>query len=70
MFFLFSDEVADLDWKKTLRQLTVFGFISLSGKSMPSQALCQFTYWFSQLPSYIKVLMPPLRCESRITYKA
>jgi hypothetical protein len=64
MFFLFSDEVADVDLKTALRQLMAFVFTLLSEKSMSPQALCQVTYWFAQLPSYIKALMPPLRCES------
>jgi hypothetical protein len=51
MFFLFSDEVADLDLKTALRLLMAFVFTLLSEKSMSLLALCQFTYWFAQLPS-------------------
>jgi hypothetical protein len=56
--------VADVDLKTALRQLMAFVFTLLSEKSMSPQALCQVTYWFAQLPGYIKALLPPLRCES------
>ncbi|MCM3272737.1 IS4 family transposase, partial [Paenibacillus elgii] len=66
LFFLFSDEVRDLDLKAAFQQIFAF-FLKLSqtkNKQEKSAILSQVQQWISSLPSYIKVLMPKLSCET------
>ena len=66
LFFLFSDEVRDLNLKAALQQIYVF-FLELSqakNKREKSAVLSQVQQWISSLPSYIKALMPKLSCET------
>ncbi|NEN83498.1 transposase [Paenibacillus elgii] len=66
LFFLFSDEVRDLDLKAAFQQIFAF-FLELSqtkNKREESAILSQVQQWISSLPSYIKALMPKLSCET------
>lgn len=64
LFYLFADEVTDLDLKTALRQLMVFVLTLLPNKPENSVTLCQLRNWISELPSYIKALFVQLGCES------
>ncbi len=66
LFFLFSDEIRDLDLKAALQQIVSF-FLELSQtrtRREKSALLSQVQQWISGLPSYIKALMPILSCET------
>jgi hypothetical protein len=66
LFFLFSDEVRDLDLKAALQQIVSF-FIELSQTKTKKEKLTilsQVQQWISGLPSYIKALVPNLSCET------
>jgi hypothetical protein len=66
LFFLFSDEVRDLDLKTALQHLVEF-FLELAKartKRDKSAVFCQLQLWISSLPSYIKGLFTKLSCES------
>ncbi len=66
LFFLFSDEVRDLDLKAAFQQIFAF-FLELSqtkNKREESAISSQVQQWISSLPSYIKALMPKLSCET------
>jgi hypothetical protein len=66
LFFLFSDEIRDLDLKTALNQLITF-FLELVDpalKEEQSSVLSQVQQWISGLPNYIKALFTKLSCES------
>ncbi|TVY07048.1 IS4 family transposase [Paenibacillus cremeus] len=66
LFFLFSDEVRNLDLKTALQQIVSF-FLELSQtktKREKSAVFSQVHQWISGLPSYIKALVPNLCCET------
>ncbi len=66
LFFLFFDEVRDLDLKTALQRLTVFFFELAEAKTKPDKSAVfrQLQQWISSLPSYIKGLFTQLSCES------
>jgi len=64
LFYLFADEVMDLDLKTALRQLMAFVLDLLPNKPENYESLSQLRNWISELPSYIKVLFAQPRCES------
>jgi hypothetical protein len=64
MFYLFCDEVKDMDIKTALRQLMMYTFLLASGKLNTQDANTQLLDWIRQLPSYIKALCPFSLCES------
>jgi SRSO17 transposase len=65
LFYLFADEVSDIDLKTALKQLMIFVLDLLTDKSRENEALlCQLQNWISELPSYIKALFAQVRCES------
>jgi len=64
LFYLFADEVMDLDLKTALRQLMEFVLNLLPNKPENSESLCQLHKWISELPSYIKGLFSQQVCES------
>ncbi|EGW37735.1 hypothetical protein DOT_4368, partial [Desulfosporosinus sp. OT] len=64
LFYLFADEVMDLDLKTALRQLMTFVLDLLPNKPKNKESLSQLHNWISALPSYIKALFAQLRCES------
>jgi hypothetical protein len=64
LFYLFADEVMDLDLKTALRQLMAFVLDFLPNKPENSEQLCQLHNWISELPSYIKALFAQPVCES------
>ncbi|MNI83884.1 hypothetical protein D3C73_1407380 [compost metagenome] len=66
LFFLFSDEVRDLDYQTALQQLmTLFLQIAKAKTTKEkSNLFCQLRKWIAGLPSYIKGLFIDLSCES------
>lgn len=66
LFFLFADEVRDLDYQTALQQLITL-FLQMAGAKTikdKSTVFCQLREWISGLPSYIKGLFNQLSCES------
>lgn len=66
LFFLFADEVRDLDFQTALQQLMVL-FLDLAQaktKKNKTSVFCQLQDWITSLPSYIKGLFKDLSCES------
>ncbi|WP_028987072.1 IS4 family transposase [Thermicanus aegyptius] len=65
MFYLFADEVTNIDLKTALRQLMAFVQELLKNQPKESTALlCQLQKWISELPGYIKRLFVIPGCES------
>jgi hypothetical protein len=64
MFYLFCDEVKDIDLKTALRQLMAFVFLLMSGYHDHREVMCQVLDWISQLPNWIKALWSVPLCES------
>ena len=64
IFYLFCDEVKDMDLITALRQLMIFVFALMGKKTNQEEVMCQVFEWFAQLPSYIKALCPFSLCES------
>jgi len=65
LFYLFADEVVDIDLKTALRQLMIFVLDLLTSRYSDNEALlCQLQNWISELPSYIKALFAQPGCES------
>jgi hypothetical protein len=66
MFYLFCDDVKDMDLKTALQQL--WQFIQLFLQKEQGQdsdpVLCQLGQWIATLPNYIKACLPNLSCES------
>jgi len=66
LFFLFADEVRDLDYQTALQQLMNL-FLEMSQvktKKNKTAVFCQLQEWISSLPSFIKDLFRDLSCES------
>jgi len=66
LFFLFADEVRDLDYQTALQKLMLL-FLRLTQsktKRENSSVFCQLHEWISGLPFYIKGLFYDLGCES------
>jgi len=66
LFFLFSDEVRDLDLKTALQYLITFflAFTEAKSKRDQSAVFRQFQQWIASLPNDIKGLFGKLSCES------
>lgn len=64
LFYLFADEVMDLDLKTALRQLMAFVLNVLTDNPEYREPLSQLHKWISELPSYIRALFPQMVCES------
>lgn len=64
LFYLFADEVMDLDLKTAIRQLMAFVLNLLPNTPENHESLSQLHEWMSELPSYIKALFTQTRCES------
>jgi hypothetical protein len=66
MFYLFCDEVKDMDLKTALQQLWQFIQLFLQKEQSPDSdpVLCQLGQWIATLPNYIKACLPNLSCES------
>jgi hypothetical protein len=64
MFFLFCDEIKDMDLKTALRQLMVYVFSLMVNKPNYEGIICQVRDWINQLPNYLKALWPDPLCES------
>lgn len=66
LFFLFADEVRDLDYQSALQQLMSL-FLEISQaktRKNKTAVFCQLHEWISGLPIYIKGLFGDLSCES------
>lgn len=66
LFFLYADEVRDLNYQTALQQLMTF-FLTLAqatNKGGKQTVLCQLQQWIADLPLYIKGLFGNLSCES------
>jgi hypothetical protein len=66
LFFLFADEVRDLDYQTALQQLMTL-FLQMAKdkkKQEKSDVFCQLREWIVGLPGYIKGLFKDLSCES------
>jgi hypothetical protein len=66
LFFLFADEVRDLDYQTALQQLMTLFLQMAEAKTKleKSDVFCQLREWIVGLPSYIKGLFKDLSCES------
>jgi hypothetical protein len=64
MFYLFCDEVKDMELMAALRQIMAYVFDLISNNPDRQGIICQVHDWISQLPSYIKDLWPDPLCES------
>lgn len=64
LFYLFADEISDLDLKTALRQLMAFVLTLIPNRPKNKELLSQLHNWFNELPSYIKGLFTQLGCES------
>lgn len=65
IFYLFCDEIQDIDYQTAIMQLLVF-FTELLGnlsENVSETILCQVRYWIAGQPAYIRALMPILNCE-------
>lgn len=66
LFYLFCDEIQDIDYETAIRQLMFF-FIELLknvSKELSKAILCQVRYWIAAQPAYIRALLPVLGCET------
>lgn len=65
LFFLFSDEIRDIDLKTALRSILqlFLGVNKLVSPKKAKEAFCQFREWIASQPSYIKSLLADLCCE-------
>lgn len=66
LFFLYADEVRDLDYQTALQQLMSL-FLNMTeamSKRNKQAVLCQLQQWMADLPLYIKGLFGNLSCES------
>jgi hypothetical protein len=66
LFFLYADEVRDLDYQTALQKLmSLFLDMSVAKNKYSKQAiLCQLQEWMASLPLYIKGLFSNFSCES------
>ncbi len=66
LFFLFSDEIRDLDLKTALQQLIAYfmEICEVKSKRDKSTLLSQVQQWIATLPNHIKGLLVNLSCES------
>jgi hypothetical protein len=66
LFFLFADEVRDLDFQTALQQLMTLFLQMAEAKTKrdKSSVFCQLQEWIAGLPNYIKGLFKELSCES------
>jgi hypothetical protein len=66
MFYELCDEVNELDWAVALQQLIELleDALDKTNKKFKKLIKNQLQYWFAGLPSYIKVYLPSLSCES------
>lgn len=64
LFYLFADEIMDIDLKTAIRQLMAFVLNLLPNRPRNHESLSQLHNWINDLPSYIKVLFAQPGCES------
>jgi len=66
LFYLFCDEIQDIDYETAIRQLMLF-FTEMLGKvshELSKAISCQVRHWFAAQPAYIRALMPNFCCET------
>lgn len=66
LFYLFCDEIRDIDFKTALQHLMLFilNFLNNKNQREKSSVICQLKEWMGHFPSYIKALFAELSCES------
>jgi hypothetical protein len=64
LFYLFCDEVKEMDLTAALRQLMIYVFALIAKISNQDEIICQVLDWIRQLPAYIRDLWPIPLCES------
>lgn len=66
LFFLYADEVRDLDFQSALQQLMALfqKMADATTKRNKQSVFCQLQEWIAGLPCYIKGLFKELSCES------
>jgi hypothetical protein len=64
IFYLFCDEVKDMDLKTALQQLMVYVFSLMSKNADQEEVIRQVLDWIRQLPKWLKALWPLSLCES------
>ena len=66
LFYLYCEEVSDMDFKTALQQLVdfVLTFVNEIAAEKESAIKCQLQELISGFPSYIRNLFADLRCES------
>lgn len=66
LFYLFCDEVKDINLKTALQQLMQFFYKSIQAKTSKEKAtiICQLQQWIASLPNYIKGSLVNSSCES------
>ena len=66
LFFLFCEEIQDLDYETALRQLMYFCMLLLNyiPKQLAKAVSCQVMYWIASQPLYIQRLLSNLCTES------
>ncbi|MBT2765806.1 IS4 family transposase, partial [Paenibacillus sp. ISL-20] len=71
LFFLFADEVRDLDFQTALQQLMSLFLEMFQAKTKKSKTsvFCQLQEWISGLPSYIKGLFGDLSSKVELLSK-
>ena len=65
IFYLFCDEIQDIDYQTAIRQLLFFiaEMLGKLSKDLSAAILCQVRYWIAGQPAYIRALLPVLNCE-------
>ncbi len=66
LFYLLCDEVSQIDWAVALKQLIELNedIAKKANKKITTFIQKQLQQWIAGLPSYIKVYLPKLSCES------
>lgn len=65
LFFLFSDEIRDIDLKTALRSIVqlFLGLNKLVSSKKVKEVFCQLREWIASQPTYIRALLADLCCE-------
>lgn len=65
IFYLFCDEIQDIDYETAIKQLMIFVTEMLGAipKQISDEILCQVRHWIATQPAYIRALMPIMGCE-------
>jgi len=65
IFYLFCDEIQDIDYQTAIRQLLFFiaELLGNISKDLSAAIICQVRHWIAGQPAYIRALIPVLNCE-------